>query len=481
MKAWFAHILFHTGMQPQRPAIVLMDRAITYGMLADGIDRCARQLVALDLGGAAPVAVAVKSPLRQMVLSLALMRIGIASLTLEDISAAPGDMKFSVALCDAGITPSVGTGHRFVTVPDAWFEPDGSYETALPPGFAGTDQVCRYSLTSGSTGEPRLFSDTIASFGTRVFSNIFGGIDASHNGVLCMLGLSTTFGFANACATLAAGRTLYLADSSGQAIAMIELFSIDFLLASTEQVLALAGTARRTGAQVRSLRTIVMGGNVPTRTLLEAAMTFLCRDILCQYGATEIGLIARARGRDVLSAPGLVGFVVPGVEVEIVDATGKSCAAGQIGSIKVRHILDSDTLGICTDATWKTLGDFGWFAPDGRLYVSGRTTEAVTEARISPALEAEHLLRMECEYDDAAALMDNAAAAGTKPVVQIGIVNNRGATAERLATLLSARGIGVDVELYDLKFIPRGAGGKVNRVELKLALAAAKKIARSPR
>jgi hypothetical protein len=77
--------------------------------------------------------------------------------------------------------------------------------------------------------------------------------------------------------------------------------------------------------------------------------------------------------------------------------------------------------------------------------------------------------------------MDNAAAAGTKPVVQIGIVNNRGATAERLATLLSARGIGVDVELYDLKFIPRGAGGKVNRVELKLALAAAKKIARSPR
>ena len=46
--------------------------------------------------------------------------------------------------------------------------------------------------------------------------------------------------------------------------------------------------------QVRSLRTIVMGGTVPTRTLLEAAMTYLCKDIVCQCGATEIGLIARA-------------------------------------------------------------------------------------------------------------------------------------------------------------------------------------------
>jgi len=224
-----------------------------------------------------------------------------------------------------------------------------------------------------------------------------------------------------------------------------------------------------------------MGGNVPTRTLLEAAMTYLCRDILCQYGATEIGLIARARGRDVLTAPGLVGFVAPGVEVQIFDAAGKNCAVGQIGSIKVRYTLDADVLGARTDATWKTLGDFGWLAPDGRLYVAGRTgAEAGTETGISPALEAEHLLRMACQYDDAAALMHDAGVAGSKPVIQIGVVNNRDATAERLAALLLARGIDVDVELYDLKFIPRGAGGKVNRVELKSALATAKQIVRKP-
>jgi acyl-coenzyme A synthetase/AMP-(fatty) acid ligase len=480
MKAWFAHILFHSRMQPQRPAIVLMDRAITYGMLAEGIESCARQLVELDLGGAAPVAVAVKNPLRQMVLNLALMRMGVASLTLEDISGAPSDMKFAVMLCDANIAPPAGVAHRFVAVPDSWFDAGGSRGTALPSGFVASDQICRYSLTSGSTGEPKLFSDTIASFGTRVFNNIFGGIDASRNGVLCMLGLSTTFGFANACATLAAGRTLYLTDSSGQAMAMIELFSIDFLLASTEQVLALAGTARRTGALVHSLRTIVMGGNVPTRTLLEAAMTYLCKDILCQYGATEIGPIARTRGRAVLAAPGLVGFVIPGVEVGIFDAAGKTRAEGQVGSIKVRHAQDAGPPGVSPGSNWIALGDFGWFAPDGRLYVTGRTNEAIADTRISPALEAEHLLRMEYECDDAAALMHAAGAAETKPLVKIGVVNNRDATAGRLAASLMARGIDVNVELYDLKFIPRGAGGKVNRVQLKSALATAKQIVSKP-
>lgn len=474
MKAWFDHIQFHTKAQPQRPAIVLIDRTITYGMLAGGIESCAQRLAPMNFGGNVPVAITVKSPLRQMVLSLALMRIGVPSLSIEKISALAG-LSVVAVLGDGNTAP--GAGHRpgMIAVTDDWFAPAVAGGAPLPPGFANSRQVCRHSLTSGSTGESKLHADSIATIGGRVFNNFFGGIDLSRNGVLCMLGLSTTFGFANACATLAAGRTLYLADSSAQAIAMIELFSIDFLLASTEQVLSLAATARRTGAQVRSLRMIVMGGSVPTKTLLSAAMAYLSKDILCQYGATEIGLITRAMARDVLASPGLVGFVVPGVAVAVFDSNGDRCAAGQTGLIKVRHTAD-DEAGAPegrNDPAWIALGDYGWFAPDGRLYVIGRTAaKTASDARIPTVLEAEDLMRMAFDYADAAALMRDTA--GAKPLIQIGVVKNVDASADKIAAVLLEHGIDATVELVELPSIPRGVGGKVNRDLLKSALEAAR-------
>ena len=472
MKTWFDQILHHTRMQPQRPAIVLVDRAITYGMLAAGIESCARRFARADLGSGAPVAIAVKSPLRQVVLGLALLRIGIPSMSIGSVSQLTADIGVAAVLVDSGNTSGAHSGRRVITVTDEWFAPDAAGGAPLPRGFSGSGGVCRYSLTSGTTGEPKLIRDTIASIGGRVFNNIFNGIDISRTGMLCLQGLSSTWGFANACATLTAGRTLYLADLPGEAIAMIELFAIDLVLASTDQVLSLAATARRTGAQVRSLRLVAMSGGVTSRTLLEAAITYLSKDILCLYGATEIGLVSRAMGRDVLANPGLAGFVAPGVEAAVFDAGGNVCPAGEIGSIKVRHTADDDA---DAEPAWIELGDYGWFAPDGRLYVVGRTADgAITEMRISPVIEAEHILRVEFDYDDAAALMHDGE--GSRPVIQFGIVNNRDTTADKLQASLLVRGIDVAVELFALPSIPRGANGKVNRVQLKSALESAQRI-----
>jgi hypothetical protein len=99
--------------------------------------------------------------------------------------------------------------------------------------------------------------------------------------------------------------------------------------------------------------------------------------------------------------------------------------------------------------------------------------------QISPVVEAEHVLRLEFLYDDAAALMRDGDDAGSKPVLQFGIVNNRDATADKVQAALLTRGIDVSVELFALPSIPRGVGGKVNRYELKSALEQAKPIPRS--
>jgi len=91
-------------------------------------------------------------------------------------------------------------------------------------------------------------------------------------------------------------------------------------------------------------------------------------------------------------------------------------------------------------------------------------------------IEAEHILRLEFDYDDAAALMRDGESAGSKPVIQFGIVNNRDTTADKLRASLLTRGIDATVELFALPSIPRGGSGKVNRMQLKSALASARRI-----
>ena len=389
-----SHPLSHAGAAaPAR--IVLLDRAITYGMLALGMEAAARRLVTLKLEASAPVAIAVESPLRQTVLALALMRIGVPSLSAERMSAVPADIAFAAVLGDPEAGKQAPLGSRFVAVGDDWFAPGPADRSSLPEGFTAVRQVCRLSLTSGTTGASKLFRDTVADIGARAYHNYFGGIDLSRTGVLCMPGLSTTFGFGNACATLAAGRPLCFAGSAGEALAMIELYSIDFVIASTEQVLSLAATARRTGAQLRSLRNVIVGGSVPSRTLLEAAMSYLCKDILCQYGATEIGLVARTMARDVLTRPGLVGLAVPGVEVGVFDTAGQACAPEHPGIIKVdrRAAYEDAPTGPRRTPDWIPLGDDGWLDADGRLYVVGRSSERTASSHVSPEVEVEHILR----------------------------------------------------------------------------------------
>ncbi len=96
--------------------------------------------------------------------------------------------------------------------------------------------------------------------------------------------------------------------------------------------------------------------------------------------------------------------------------------------------------------------------------------------RVPPVTEAEHILRLEFDYDDAAALVREGGDADARPVFQFGILNNRDTTADKLEASLAARGIDANVELFAVPSIPRGANGKVNRAQLKAELKSAKRI-----
>lgn len=474
MNNWFDHILFNTRAQPETSAIVMEDRVVTYGMLGVAIENCARRIAALDFATDGLVAVCVQNPIRHLTLCLALFRIGIRSISLERGQQGIAGLKFAAVLGDGEAKQLLDSANRFIDMTDAWFGMDPVASGSLPARFSDDSQICRQSLTSGTTGEPKIIANTDGYIGR----HIVPGVTLFNCGlVLSMPGLSSAWGFMVACAVLASRKTLCLSESPFQAIRMIELFSIDFVLASTDQLVSLVRAARKSGAHVKSLRTVVTGGGIPTRALLEAAAIYLCKDVRCRYGTSEVGLLGEATASEVLSKPGFVGYVQPGFEIAIFDPNGGPCRPGQIGIVKGRlKKPGSDTQA---DA-WTDHGDVGWLTADGQLYVVGRTSDIAATSlsdasarEVSPVHEVEHLLRLEWDATDAAAILIDDNSGGAKRQIWVGIVDCKDARADKLEAILRHRGIDGTVRLFPVPSIPRGANGKVQRMQLKSLMLAA--------
>jgi acyl-coenzyme A synthetase/AMP-(fatty) acid ligase len=264
-------------------------------------------------------------------------------------------------------------------------------------------------------------------------------------------------------------RALCFSESPYQSIRMIELFAIEHVMASTEQLLALTRVARTLKAKLPSLRLIEVGGGVPSRALLESAMIHVCRDVYCRYGASEAGPMARAPARDVLARPGLAGYVLPGVEIAIVDPGGKPCPLGKVGLVRCRR----DPRWDGADASWVDLGDIGWLTERGEIFVVGRaadlgTPDSEAARQVSPVHEAEHLLRLEWNSTDAAAVLVEAN--DGRQQLWVATVDCPDAKPEQLETSLRERGFDYAVHIVPVPAIPRGVSGKVNRAELTALL-----------
>ena len=243
---------------------------------------------------------------------------------------------------------------------------------------------------------------------------------------------------------------------------------------STEQMVSLVRAARKTGAQLKSLRTAVAGGSVPTRALLEAATIYLCKDIRSRYvDIRELGLLGLARAADILSKPGFAGHVSPGFDVGVFDADGQSLRPGEIGIVKAKV----KNAGEVEQDPWTDHGDVGWLTADGQLFIIGRKSEmldfSAAARKIPPALEVEHLVRLEWDASDAGAVMVDDPRLGPNSEFWVATVDCKDASREKLQAVMRDRGIESSVRLFPTIAIPRGASGKIQRGRLKEMLLAA--------
>jgi len=125
-------------------------------------------------------------------------------------------------------------------------------------------------------------------------------------------------------------------------------------------------------ADCRTVRLFVSGSAPLLAETFDEFRARTARTILERYGMTETGMIT-SNPLDGERIAGTVGPALPGVSVRVVDAEGRTCAAGDIGGVEVHGPnvfagywrMPDKTRDEFTADGWFRTGDMGDWVPDG--------------------------------------------------------------------------------------------------------------------
>ncbi len=168
------------------------------------------------------------------------------------------------------------------------------------------------------------------------------------------------------------------------------------------QMIALLDRARELGADLSSLRSVLLGGAPVAPELILRVQREIGAVVSVRYSSTEVGIATASLPDDppeVLCST--VGKPTPGVELQVVDAENRPLAAGEVGEVVVRSPAtmrgywgDPEATACTIDRDgWVHTGDLGFLDQAGYLHLCGRQSEMYIRGGFNVyPIEVEHRL-----------------------------------------------------------------------------------------
>ena len=215
---------------------------------------------------------------------------------------------------------------RLIRADANWLAGDGTSPDPAKLPKTKPDDICRIILTSGTTGEAkavalshRMVADRIARHTT-----VTGSILAQCRGPTAP-GLTTSLGFQFLFYMLWRGGMIALPGL--QVEPLIRAF-VDFQIQNMITAPSGLATFLRIYEANRSLQhkldMVMTGGSLLSPMLAERARTRISSNIVAAYGSTETSMVASAPAQTLARTPGAVGYVMPGMSVDVADPAGKA-------------------------------------------------------------------------------------------------------------------------------------------------------------
>jgi acyl-coenzyme A synthetase/AMP-(fatty) acid ligase len=362
---------------PLRPAVIENSGVVTYATLANGIHLAAEYFSETIKDQARPVALCVTTGAKMLTALLGLLRAGFdvvlsGSNVFNELKALG-----TTTLVHERDFPTLDGAHNIV-FDENWLRFGFTYRESKPLPFVnalGGNILC---FTSGTTGRPKLVTCPQESWQKRVMFPINSAF-YSYDRMLIVPSLLTSWGLSRAYEALHSGRTVCSGPPVMRTLWLADTYEIDTILASPQQALELAAHQEKGNHfSLRSLKAVHIGAAAISRDAARRIQKNLCRNIVMIYGSTEAGVAAAAPYDMIADIPNAVGFIVPGAEVEVVDAAGHVLPAKQEGFVRVRSVVLATNMAASgSKEEWFYTGDFGWLTEDSLLCIAGRTGDVV--------------------------------------------------------------------------------------------------------
>jgi len=236
---------------------------------------------------------------------------------------------------------------------------------------------------SGSTGTPKLFEISQAGEVLNLRQRIEAFSLSPDDQVASLIQSEFTSSWRLLAAGLAAGAMLRLHPRSAPSW-MDELMSseVSILLAPVVGLHSMLQRYGGLGRVLPSLRRIATVGSDVSEDLRHQIHERLTPSLHVIYATNEMGYFCIAGPDDWLNAPGTVGRLLPGLEMEVVDQQGDPVQAGEPGLLRFRkphmpigYIGNPEMTRRHFKEGWFYPGDVGRIDAEGRLILLGRADD----------------------------------------------------------------------------------------------------------
>ena len=442
-----------------RPALVWDGGSLTYRELDGRAGALARTLAARGVRPGDRVALTIPNSWQLVVALIGALKAGATAAPLDPLlkederTAIMTDLAPAAVLADAPADSA------------AWLARD-------------SDGPALVLYTSGSTGRPkgaRLSHAAMVAANRSWADDVMALTPADV--VLAALPLSHSYGLNGALvAPLLAGATVRLverftADGVARLLAQEEVTVFPGVATMFRRLLDVDGF--RGGPTLR----LALSGAAPCPW--ELAREWRARTgvrILRGYGMTELFRPISYLARDTEDLPDAIGRAVPGVELRIVEESGRHAAPGDVGELLIRSPAAMDgylnapaeTKSVLIDG-WFHTGDLASVTPDGWVSITGRKRERILRGGYSvfpPEVEA--VLLLHPEVTEAAVVGVPHPELGEEVAAFVALRSGARANADDLVAYCRERlaGFKYPRRVTLVAALPRSATGKILKAEL---------------
>ncbi len=470
------HVLFAARQRPDAFAVIDPVGAVPYRTLVADVETLATRLIEDKLTRDDMVGLHLGFSYLHLLMILALDRLGIPSATFQsdgdDATLPEIAPQYGVtALVSSRPAPAPAPPYRWITMAERDRPRPGRADTARLAGLDNPpDGLIRVMWSSGTSGGMKgsVVTRRVQAHrvGNRRSTWTFGARPRYFPG----MSFDRSVGYSMTMTVLAAGGTVVLPNPA-----------LDFVtLANTLAVTATCGAPTMLGHVLaherevgRRLETIayfeVLGTHLPA-ALAQAVCQSLTPNLWTLYGATEAGRVAIAHAAVSIADPSAVGYVLPWVDLEVVDDDDRPLPVGQEGHLRIRsaeiargyHNDEAATRRNFRDG-WFYPGDIGVLTETRLLRVTGRVEDLIRHGGTTIApLPIEDAMRGLPGVRDVAVFgLDNT---DGSHAICAALVLDPGTDVDAIRAMAAPRlGDRLPTQIFLVPSLPRNAGGKVVR------------------